>query len=79
MVFNHSIAPRHTHPGRGLEIEMQRKHFTMQWWDRRGCMVYGEDYGPGTAELILTAGSADEAQRIVDQHNAALENSAVSA
>lgn len=45
----------------------------LQWWERRGTMVYGEDRRPGTAPLISEHASVDEAQRVVDEHNAALE------
>lgn len=43
-----------------------------QWWERRGTMVYGEDRGPGTAPLVMECATPEEAQRVVDEHNAGL-------
>lgn len=45
----------------------------LQWWERRGTMVYGEEEnGPGSAPFIRELPSVDEAQRLVDAHNASL-------
>lgn len=46
---------------------------TPVWWERRGTMVYTEDYGPGTVELVAECQTVEQAQRIVDDHNACME------
>lgn len=49
----------------------KRTDINRQRWERRGSMVYGEDRGPGTAPFIAEYPTAEEAQRVVDEHNVA--------
>ena len=55
---------------------MKKPSIEKQWWERRGTMVYGQDFGPGTAIMVVECDSAAEAQRVVDEHSGALEGGA---
>src|SRR5690606_13486924 len=39
--------------GSGTETEMKKPSIEKQWWERRGTMVYGQDFGPGTAIMVM--------------------------